>query len=152
MKKILITSLILSISFNIFLIYLFVFKGNTKVTEDNRVSVIMSEQNKDFALEEMREFLNAVNQIHNGIANGNKEQIINAAGKSGGNVIDHAPKGLIKALPLDFKKLGFATHDIFDEIRDSAQVNFKPEITNKQLTKLLNNCVACHAIYKIETK
>jgi hypothetical protein len=100
----------------------------------------------------MREFLNSVNQIHDGIATKNKEKIINAATKSGGNVLDHAPKGLIASLPIEFKKMGFDAHYFFDDIRDSAQVNFKPETTNRQLTKILNNCVACHATYKIETK
>ena len=129
----------------------FIFKGKVAaITDDSRVVVELTEGNADFALDEMREFLESVQQINEGILNKNAEQIEKAAKKSGGLVIDHAPKGMLASLPIGFKELGFATHDLFDEIADSIQVNKNVKQTHSQLGKLLNNCVACHKLYKIQ--
>ena len=142
MKKL---STILAIFFfltTVVLIYFFVFKGKVAATaDDGRVVVKLTQGNTDFALDEMREFLVSVQQINEGILNKNIEQIEKAAKKSGGFVIDHAPKGMMASLPIGFKKLGFATHDLFDEIADSIQVNKSFDQTHSQLGKLLNNCV-----------
>lgn len=143
--------LIFSVIINIVVIYVFVLKGKTYKDNSGRIAVKMTKNNRDFVLKEMREFLESVQQINDGIINKDPKKIISAGKNSGGSVIEHAPKGLLASLPVSFKKLGFATHDIFDEIKDSAMVNFNPKVTHKQLQKLLNNCVACHKSYKIET-
>ena len=151
MKKPITILAVLSILLNLGLIYFFIFKGETVTTTDGRTAIIMTPSNTDFVLNEMRDFLESVQQINEGILTNNAQKVIDAGKKSGGSVIDHAPKGLIKSLPIGFKKMGFATHDIFDEIRESAETDFNPKNTQIQLNKLLNNCTACHKIYKIET-
>ncbi len=151
MKKLPVILAIFFFLTTIILIYLFVFKGKVAATgDDGRVAVQLTEVNADFALDEMREFLVSIQQINEGILNKNIEQIEKAAKKSGGLVIDHAPKGMMASLPIGFKKLGFATHDLFDEIADSIHVNKNFSQTHSQLGKLLNNCVACHKAYKIQ--
>lgn len=149
MKKGILIIAILSILINIGLIYLFVIKGSTKKTNDTRTTILMTEQNKDFVLAEMRDFLESVQQINEGILNDDSDKIINAGNKSGGSVIAHAPKGLLKTLPGGFKALGFSTHDMFDKMAQSVKQNFNKKQTQTQLNTLLNNCVACHKSYKI---
>jgi hypothetical protein len=151
MKKSLSILTIISILLNIGLIYFFVFKGETVTSSDSRTAVVMSPDNTDFVLDEMRDFLESVQQINEGILHKDARKIIDAGKRSGGSVIDHAPKGLIKTLPLSFKNLGFETHDIFDEIRESAENDFNPKKAQIQLNKLLYNCTACHRSFKIET-
>ena len=141
--------MILSILLNIGLLYLFVIKGETTKSNDSRTAVLMSEDNRDFVLEEMRDFLESIQQINEGVLENKPEKIINAGTKSGGSVIEHAPKGLLKTLPSGFKALGFSTHDLFDEIAKNAKNNYNPKETQKQVNILLNNCVSCHKSYKI---
>ncbi len=100
----------------------------------------------------MRGFLESVKGIQEGVLNNKAALIIKAGNKSGGSVIEHAPKGMMKALPMGFKKLGFATHDLFDEIAKDALENFNANHTQKQLNSLLGNCIACHSMYKIGVK
>jgi len=152
MKKIISITAFVSILLNLFLIYIFIFRGETVKTDDGRTEIRLSENNRDFALDEMRGFLESVQQINEGILTENKEIIIEAGNKSGGSVIAHAPKGMMKALPSDFKALGFSTHGLFDEIANDAKENFNPPHTQKQLNSLLNNCVACHQTFKIGLK
>ncbi len=141
-----------SILLNIGLLYLFVLKGNTVPSVDKRVAILMEKDHQTFVLAEMRDFLESVQQINEGIMTNSPDKIINAGNKSGGSVIDHAPTGLLKTLPFEFKQLGFETHDIFDKIATSAKEDYQPEKAQRQLNKLLNNCVACHQIYKIDAK
>ncbi len=146
--KVLVT---LSVLLNVFLIYFFVFKGATAPTnnQDKRVTIEMPQGHTDFTLAEMRGFLESVQQINEGILDNNPKKIAAAGKKSGGSVIAHAPQGFLKRLPIAFKQLGFSTHDIFDEIAGSAEHNFNPKTSQKQLHKLLNNCIACHQGYRI---
>lgn len=151
MKKIFPIILLISVILNIGLIYFFVFKGDVIPLKDHRKAIVMSSDNKNIVLKEMRDFLQSIQQINEGIIENNAEKIIKSATASGRSVEQEIPKGLIKSLPIDFKKMGFGTHDLFDEIADSAKVNFNAKTTHRQLNTLLNRCVACHQIYQIKT-
>jgi len=105
MKKPILIITVLSILLNIGLIYLFILKGDTVISNDNRTEIKMSENNKDFVLAEMRDFLESVQKINEGILTNNPKLIIEAGQKSGGSVIAHAPKGLLKSLPGGFKAI-----------------------------------------------
>lgn len=152
MKKPIVIITVLSILLNIGMVYLFIIKGETVKTEDGRTTIKMSPNNKDFVMEEMRDFLESVQKINEGILTNNPNLVISAGRKSGGTVIDHAPHGLLKSLPLGFKTLGFATHDLFDEFSTVSVENFDKKETQEKLNTLLNNCTSCHKAYKIEVK
>ena len=68
-KKILFISLlVISVGVNVVLIRK-MFVGNTQVLpNDTRVSIIVSQSNKDFVMQEMRTFVEALQQINVGIA------------------------------------------------------------------------------------
>ena len=134
---------------NIALVYVFIFKGETVDLKDGRKGIPLNKPNKDFVLDEMRSFLESVQQINEGIIKNDKSLVIKAGEKSGGSVIDHAPQGMMAKLPMDFKALGFATHAVFDEIAESARNNFEPAQTREQMAKLLGNCVSCHKQFRI---
>jgi len=142
--------LILSVLINIILFYVFIFKGETAETADNRIELTMSETNRDFVLLEMRDFLESIQQINEGILKNKPKLIIKAAKHSGGSVIAHAPQGLLKGLPIGFKELGFSTHDLFDEIGQTTADNYDAIKVQTQLNSLLNKCTACHQSYKIQ--
>ena len=145
MKKIIfIVLLVLSLAANVLLVRK-LFVGNTQVIEgDPRVSVIVTQANRDFVMSEMRTFVEALHQINLGIEQNDPSLIVEAARASGGSVADHAPAGL--------KTIGFDTHGKFDEIANSAEKNFDPKVTQQQVTALLGNCVACHRSYRMDVK
>ena len=152
MKITLRITVIVSLLINLSFCYVFLIKGNTIPSNDHRITLKMSEDNRDFVLLEMREFLESVQQINKGILDKNAQALIDAGTTSGGSVIAHAPKGLLKSLPIGFKKLGFDTHDIFDQIKNTAQNDFNPITAQQQLDMLLTNCIACHKTYKISSQ
>ena len=50
-----------------------------------------------------------------------------------------------------FKKLGFGTHQAFDQLALNAESFGDSQQTLEALGKLMNNCVGCHAAYQIKT-
>jgi len=133
----------------LFLIYFFVFRGTVIETEDDRVAIKLSESNTDFALAEMRTFLESIQQMNEGILNKDADLVFNGARQSGAKVVEETPKGMMKSLPIGFKKLGLATHAKFDAIADSIRANNNFDYAHKELNTLLNLCVTCHRTYKI---
>ena len=131
----------------LFLIYFFIFRGSVVESDDYRVAIELTEPNKEFALNEMRVFLESVQQINEGIINKDSSQIIKAARKSGGEVVEHSPKGMMASLPIGFKKLGFSVHDKFDEMADSIRANNDFSYAQREMNTLLNSCIACHRTY-----
>ena len=152
-KKILFISLlVISVGVNVVLIRK-MFVGNTQIIpNDTRVSIIVSQSNKDFVMHEMRTFVEALHQIHVGIEQNDPALIAKVARASGGSVAGHAPAGLLASVPAEFKTIGFDTHGKFDQIAESAEKNFDPKVTRGQVTELLSNCVACHKMYRMDVK
>jgi hypothetical protein len=153
MKKLISIFLILSLAINLFLLYFFLVKGETHpIKNDTRSAIITTYTDKEFVMSEMRGFLETIKEINEGIANNLPEKIIKAAEKSGGAATEHAPAGLLKVLPLSFKKLGFDTHDRFDEIAKLAKENYNRDQIQQKMSEVLNNCTSCHQSYKFEVK
>ena len=87
------------------------FVGNTvSLPNDTRVSIIVSQSNKDFVMHEMRTFVEALHQINLGIEQNDPALIAKVARASGGAVAGHAPAGLLASVPVEFKTLGLDTH------------------------------------------
>lgn len=144
--------LLISLALNGFFIYKFTQGETYVIPNDPRLSVKMSEENREFVMAEMRSFVESLQQINAGILYNDPKPIIEAGKRSGNGVKECAPEGLVETLPLAFKQLGFSTHDIFDQIAASAEKDFSPKKTQEQLNQLLNNCVACHKSFRIDVR
>jgi hypothetical protein len=143
---------ILAIAFllsTLFLIYFFVFRGTVVESDDHRVAIELSEPNAEFALKEMRDFLESIQQINEGIINKDSNQVYDGARKSGNEVVEQTPQGMMASLPIGFKKLGLSVHNGFDKIADSIRANNDFGYAQKEMNTLLNSCIACHRSYKI---
>lgn len=145
--------LVLSLLLNVFLIFRFFIIGNTiQNPKDNRVAIALSKENREFVMFEMRTFLEGIKNIHDGLQSNDYKKIELNASKSGMSVENHVPAELFRSLPLDFKKMGFDTHDRFDKIAKMAKEKARKEAINQELSGLMNNCVSCHSSFKIEVK
>jgi hypothetical protein len=134
------------------LAYVLLFTGTetVKMPNDNRITVKYAPDLRELVLSEMRDYLEVINEIQQGLADNNPELIVKAASRQGQASLADTPARLLKLSPLACKQMGFQGHDLFQAIADSAKVNFKPETTIKQMVQLTNNCIACHRTYKIK--
>jgi len=151
MKKGLIISNIIFVATTLVLGYVLLFTGTEMIkTKDTRVTVKYAPDLRDLVMSEMRDYLEVINQIHQGMADNNPEAIVEAASRQGKAAIADTPVRLLKLSPLACKQMGFAGHDLFQAIADSAKTNYNPVTTAKQLASLTNNCITCHRVYKVD--
>jgi hypothetical protein len=134
--------------------YKFVIQGNVVASADNavdnRMAILLDAGERGLILEEMRGFLLSTQQIIKAVSDDDMEQAAIAAKKVGRIAQAEVPGTLIAKLPIAFKKLGFDTHTKFDELAMDASDMEDKEQTLKLLSKLMNNCIACHSAYRLE--
>ena len=130
--------------------YKFIISGETITSSDGRQSLLLEEGERDLVLTEMRMFLNAAQQIIQAANDGDAEAIAAAATVVGREAQAAVPGSLMKKLPLEFKKLGFDTHSRFDELAKSARQFGDTDVSLKQLSELMKNCVTCHEGYRVD--
>jgi hypothetical protein len=130
-------------------LFKFMIQGSTIKSSDNRLSLQINESERNLVLSEMRQFLEAVQQITTAISNEDMNAIVTSARSVGMGAQQGVPTSLMGKLPLEFKKLGFDTHTKFDSLALDAEQLGDPQHTLEQLSELMKNCVACHAVYRI---
>ncbi len=134
------------------LAYKFIYSGKVEVASDGRQSILLSTDERDLVLGEMRGFLAAVQTIIEGAANGDWPAVTAAARPLGLAATQGMPGTLMGKLPLAFKRLGFDTHGKFEQIALDAEQMGDAEHTFDQVADLLQNCVGCHATYRFDAQ
>lgn len=118
---------------------------------DTREPLLLSREEAAHLRLEMRGFLAGLQQIVSAAASQDMAALGVAARASGMAAAHEVPAGLRAKLPLAFRKLGNATHTGFDDLaRDAASLGDSSHAL-EQLGGLMQNCVACHARYRIES-
>lgn len=130
--------------------YKFIVQGSVKDNTDSRSTILLSSGERDIVLTEMRAFLTSVQKISYGIANNDMELVAEYARKAGKAAQGEVPGTLVGKLPLQFKQLGFDTHKKFDQLAMDADDLEDGSHSLNQLSELMNNCVSCHAAYRID--
>ncbi len=129
--------------------YTFLIKGETVAASDGRKALLLEAGERDLVLSEMRQFLEAVQTII-AAKEEDMDNVVKAARKVGFAAQQGVPASLMKKLPLDFKQLGMGTHKAFDQLAiDAKDLGDKQQVI-EQLGQLMNNCVACHKLYRID--
>ena len=120
--------------------------------DDGRTGIAMSETERQLVLAEMRQFLATVSAVAGAIEEENVSLLAEAARRSGMAVSGGMPSALIVRLPVEFKRLGRDTHNRFDQMALDAEQMGDMQLSLRQLTRLLDNCVICHAAYRIDPR
>ena len=123
--------------------------GSVAPSEDGRISVILTKDERNLILDEMRAFLVSVQAVSQAITENDMSRVASFAHKAGMAAEAETPGSLLQKIPLEMKKLGFGTRDKFDEIAASAQEGGDAALARKQLDALMLNCIACHASYRL---
>lgn len=126
--------------------------GNVQPSDDGRQAVMLSKDERNAVLLEMRGWLQSSQSIMAAVSEKDFSTVIKTAKASGMSAEAEVPGALFRKLPVEMKALGFDTRKKFDDIAADAE-NFKD--SNHIVSKLsiaMNNCVACHAMYRfVET-
>jgi hypothetical protein len=126
--------------------------GNVQPSDDGRLAVMLTKDERNALLLEMRAWLQNSQSILSAVSKNDFETIIKTAKASGMDAEAGVPGALFRKLPVEMKALGFDTRKKFDDIAaDAEKVKDGNRIVSK-LSVAMNNCVACHATYRfVET-
>lgn len=130
----------------------FILHGETVPASDGRTAIVLTEGERDLVLSEMRAFLVATQQILDASVRGDLDGVASAARAVGMATRAGVPDSLVGKLPLAFKKLGFATHEAFDQLALDVEALGDTKEVPEALAGLMQNCVACHASYRLTTQ
>lgn len=129
---------------------LYFVRGNVTEGDDGRTSILLTTGERDFVLTEMRGLLEAVEVITFELSEANMDGAAAAARSVGMGSAGGEPVTLIAKLPLEFKKLGMATHNAFDALATEAEDMGDGSVVLGQLSGILTNCTSCHAGYRFD--
>ena len=130
--------------------YKFMIQGSTVESSDGRLAIQLNAGERDMVLAEMRAFLETVQNIVRGVTEDDMQFVAESARKVGMAAQGEVPGSLVGKLPIKFKKLGFDTHTKFDQLAlDASDMGDKDNVLI-QLSVLMQNCVGCHAAYRID--
>ncbi|HUW25672.1 MAG TPA: hypothetical protein VMW07_03980 [Gallionella sp.] len=122
--------------------------GEVKPSDDGRLAVQLSKDERNDLLVEMRTWLQNSQAILAAVSSQDFAAVTSIAKSSGMAAETATPGSLFRKLPVEMKALGFDTRKKFDEIAADAERLKDSKRTLEQISIAMNNCVACHAIYR----
>ena len=148
-KNIAILAIVLWVASAAFVGFKFV-TGKTIVGEDGREAIVLTSAERVFILDEMRNMLEAVQEIISAVNQNDMDAVKKIAHDVGMAEARKVPVETMMKLPLGFKQLGGDTHTGFDEIGLAADMG--GELVMERLEENLGNCVACHKLFQLTAK
>jgi len=121
------------------------------VPQEQRAAIRLTVEEKAHIHAEMRLFLSSTQKIVTAAAANDMKALAEAARAAGMAAAHEVPGKLREKLPMQFKKLGHATHQGFDDLARDADSLGDANHALKQLGQVMDNCTSCHALYRIET-
>lgn len=119
-------------------------------TTDTRQRLVLAPAQRDMMLAEMRLMLASVGRILQGLSDGDRpaaEQAARAAGIAGSADMD---PHITSRLPRQFLEWAMHTHHGFDGLADRIKSGGSQADIIRGLATLTGNCVACHAVYRLD--
>lgn len=116
---------------------------------DARQRVELTRTQREKVLAEMRQFLESVNSIMQGIASDDLDLIERSARTGGTTLSMETDPALRSRLPESFVAMGLGTHQAFDNLAIAASEGKTSEHALNRLAEITGRCVGCHASYKM---
>ncbi|MBZ0127455.1 MAG: hypothetical protein K8F32_13880 [Rhodocyclaceae bacterium] len=117
---------------------------------DQRLPLVLLDEERHLVLMEMRNFLAVLQTITDALTREDMKEIARAARTMGSGAANEIPPKTVAKLPEEFKVLAGGVHTTFDLMALDAESLADPKHTLTQMNDLLQKCNACHGIYQIK--
>ncbi len=126
--------------------------AGSAAAQDRRAPIGVDAAQQAMILEEMRDYVVALQKISGGLATENFESVAEAAASMGRGRMTGERRQMAMALPEHFRMMGMSVHDDFDAIARDAEALGDVSHTLEQLSMALAKCAGCHAGFRLELK
>jgi hypothetical protein len=124
--------------------------GRGQPPGDSRQRLTLPAPARDKVLAEVRHMLESVNGVLRGVAANDLAAAEKAARAAGTVMAVEMDPAMMRALLPAFRELGLQTHRAFDELADRLKAGGTREDAIRGLAGVTGNCVACHALYRLD--
>ena len=115
---------------------------------DSRQIIPLTGAERSAVAAEMRQMLASIQGITDGLSRDDMQTVSEAASKSGMAMMQGLPPQIRMKFPAAFSQMGMASHQAFDQIARETKTGKDPAPVLRQLSTAMQNCVACHAVYR----
>lgn len=115
--------------------------------KDHRIPVDVTEAERNQVLEEMRNFLHSLFNIHNALARKDMPAVAKAAKPLVGALGRFPPK-MEERLPVAFLEMSHGMHEIFNVMARDAETRADVSHSLGQVAEALTYCSGCHDTYR----
>jgi hypothetical protein len=123
-------------------------KAHAPAAVDTRYNLKLTPSEQAEFLAEMRNMLASIQHIMVGIGSSDREMIAEYARRSGNRMARATPASVRAKTPPAFQEIGGPTHLMFEELAIRAESDDMDMIAT-YAGKLMNQCMACHAAFKV---
>lgn len=129
--------------------YKVVVKGQTVPYADGRTAILLTKDERNRVLGEMRGLLEGVKAITQAAVAGDMATVAAQASAIGMVAAEGESPALIAKLPLEFMTLGMGTHKAMDDLATLAGTTDDPLVVLGALGEAMDKCTGCHAGYRL---
>lgn len=129
--------------------YKVIIGGNTMPYEDGRTVVLLSADERNRVLGEMRHLLEGAKGIVQASVKGDMARVAQEARAVGMAAADAESPALMAKLPGHFLNLGMSAHKAMDDLADLAETTDDPLVVLEALGEAMEVCTGCHAGYRL---
>jgi len=132
--------------------YKFLIQGSTMKGEDGRVVILLDAPERLYILGEMRALLGHMQALTSAIANDDMDKVIEIAKTLVDDSSGKTPTRIIAKMPLSFKKISINIHAGFKQLLAESIEKRDSKLALKQVSNIMQNCLACHASHSLMPK
>lgn len=132
--------------------YKFIIKGSIIEGKDGRVVILLDAGERNYILKEMRSLLGHMQQLITAISNNDMNEVTKIAQTLVDDSSGATPSQIIAKMPIAFKKISFNIHGDFKDLLEMTKNNKDSKEALKQVSKIMQNCLACHASHSLAPK
>lgn len=124
--------------------------GHVLVPAAQRMTVQLTESEREFILNEMRAQLDMLYVMSEGLSRKDLTTVAAAAKRRGSDTLNTAPAAVFERTPAPFRDMIVASRTKIDQIAVEAGNKVEPEVILKRTTELLQLCNSCHADWQLK--
>lgn len=128
-------------------------KGMTASATDGRTEVLLAPAERDQILAEMRQLLQTVDGILDGLTENDRmvgsRKVSESARAAGMDMAADVNPLLMAKLPLPFKQMGMSVHKDFDGLAERAEKGLPAQEVLRELSNITKRCTTCHGLYRL---
>ncbi|HIO92559.1 MAG TPA: hypothetical protein EYG68_06910 [Leucothrix mucor] len=132
--------------------YKFLVQGSVAEGKDGRVVILLDASERLYILGEMRSLLGHMQELVTAISNDDMDNVIKVAETLVNDSSGKTPARIIAKMPLAFKQISISIHSDFKQLLAESKEKRDTKLALKQLSKIMQNCLACHATHSLMPK